>query len=275
MERALRVLLDWGFAERDLQTVVWLTERGNWASRRLAWKLGFTFDGTVRGWLSHRGALRNAWIGTLLRGEEMTPRGAWLESPTITGQDVVLRTSNDADVPRLIEGAHDPAVRRYSRSMNEGAPYDVAAMRERELGLREEAARGSVVAWTVADPRTDELLGWIALFGVDPGQQAEVGYWTHPAARGRGVAREACRMVARHAFIDVEDGGLGLRRLTGLVAVVNPVSQRVLEQAGFIRIGLQRQSSLLSDGTYADTVLFDLLRHDPPPPPPPPATRRI
>ena len=45
MERALRLLLEWGFAERDLQTVIWLARRGNWASRRLAWRLGFSFDG--------------------------------------------------------------------------------------------------------------------------------------------------------------------------------------------------------------------------------------
>lgn len=35
MERALRLLLDWGFSERRLETVVWWANRGNWASRRL------------------------------------------------------------------------------------------------------------------------------------------------------------------------------------------------------------------------------------------------
>ena len=50
MSRALRVLLAWGFAPvaeggRGLETVVWLANRGNWASRRLAWSVGFSFDG--------------------------------------------------------------------------------------------------------------------------------------------------------------------------------------------------------------------------------------
>ena len=58
MERALRLLLEWGFAEQGLQTVVWWANEGNWASRRLAWRLGFTFEGTLRRWLPQRGELR-------------------------------------------------------------------------------------------------------------------------------------------------------------------------------------------------------------------------
>ena len=42
MERAVQLLLDWGFAEQRLQTVIWWADQGNWASRRLAWRLGFT-----------------------------------------------------------------------------------------------------------------------------------------------------------------------------------------------------------------------------------------
>ena len=97
MERALRMLLDWGFAERDLQTVIWLAQRGNWSSRRLAWRLGFSADGTLRDWLPQRGSLIDAWAGTLRLGEEMTPRSPWLESPTITGRGVVLRSMRESD----------------------------------------------------------------------------------------------------------------------------------------------------------------------------------
>ena len=48
VDRALRLLLDWGFAEKDLLTVIWWANKGNWASRKVAWRLGFSFDGTVR-----------------------------------------------------------------------------------------------------------------------------------------------------------------------------------------------------------------------------------
>ena len=50
IERAGRLLLEWGFTERGVRTVVvWRAHVGNWASRRLAWRLGFSFDGTLRG----------------------------------------------------------------------------------------------------------------------------------------------------------------------------------------------------------------------------------
>lgn len=262
MDRALRLLLDWGFVERDLQTVIWLARRGNWASRRLAWKLGFGVEGTLRHWLPQRGALADTWVGTLRRGEAMTPRHTWLVPPRITSGPIVLRETIDADTPRLVEALNDETVQRYGQRIREAAPHDETTVRERTLGILEESARGVTLAWTVADTQTDELLGWIALFGIHPGREAEVGYWAHPAARGRGAISRACRMLARHAFIDVEDGGMGLHRLTANVAVVNEASQHVAESAGFVRIGLERQSTLLPDGSYVDAVLFDQLRAD-------------
>ncbi|WP_344045564.1 GNAT family N-acetyltransferase [Nocardioides panacihumi] len=77
MERALRLLLGWGLTARDLRTVIWWANEGNWASRKLAWRLGFSYDGCVRGWLDHRGELTNAWVGTLLAGEAIQPREGW------------------------------------------------------------------------------------------------------------------------------------------------------------------------------------------------------
>ena len=81
MERALQLLLEWGFAERDLLSVVWLAQRGNWPSRRLAWRLGFTVEATLRDWLDHRGTLVDSWVGTLRRDETRSPRSPWLETP--------------------------------------------------------------------------------------------------------------------------------------------------------------------------------------------------
>ncbi len=262
MERALRLLLDWGFAERDLKTVLWLARRGNWPSRRLAWRLGFTFEGSLRDWMPQRGDLVDAWVGTLRRGEEMVPRGEWLQAPRIVGDSVVLRATVDADLPRLVEGANDPSVQRYSRRLSAQAPHDEAKARERELALLEESARGEALAWTVADAETDELVGWMALFHIDPGREAEIGYWTHLAGRGRGLTVQACRMAVRHAFIDTEDGGLGLHRLVAYAAMDNLASHRILERAGFVRFGVERRSTALPDGSYLDTAAYDQLAAD-------------
>jgi len=34
MERAVRQLIEWGFAEQHLNTIEWLSPRGNWPSWR-------------------------------------------------------------------------------------------------------------------------------------------------------------------------------------------------------------------------------------------------
>jgi RimJ/RimL family protein N-acetyltransferase len=262
MERALRLLLEWGFAERDVRTVIWLARRGNWSSRRLAWRLGFSFDGTLRSWLEQRGELADAWAGTLLRGEAMTPRNEWLRTPTITGGSVVLRASVDADLPRFVEAANDPGLQRYSQSMRENAPHDEAKVRARQLDHLEESAVGLSLTWTVADAATDAFLGQVVLYRIHPGREAEIGYWTHPDARGRGVATESCRLAVRHAFVDAEDGGLGLHRLVAYASEDNLASQRILERAGFTRFGVERRSTLLADGSYADTPAYDQLAGD-------------
>jgi len=42
---------------------------GNWASRRVAEKLGFTIEGTLRQRIVHRNQRQDAWTAGLLRGE--------------------------------------------------------------------------------------------------------------------------------------------------------------------------------------------------------------
>ena len=69
-------------------------------------------------------------------------------------------------------------------------------------------------------------------------------------------------MAVRHAFVDTEDGGLGLHRLKAYAATENVASCRVLEQAGFTRFGIERGSTQLPDGTYVDTGAYDLLSSD-------------
>ena len=220
MERALRLLLEWGFAERDLQTVIWLARRGNWASRRLAWRLGFSFDGHAA-LLAARSATGcvDAWVGHACVAVSRCHRGrAWLRAPRIVGDSVVLRATAEADIPRLVEGGNDPQVQRYSQSLREHAPHDEAKARERELGLLEESARGRVADVDRGGRRDRRAARLGGAVRDRTGGEAEVGYWAHPDARGRGVTIEACRLAVRHAFIDTEDGGLGLHRLTAYAA---------------------------------------------------------
>ncbi len=260
VERALRLLLTWGFAERGLRTVVWWAHQGNWASRRAAWRLGFSFDGTVRHWLAQRGELHDGWVGTLLAGEPLAPRAPWLGVPRIVGDRVVLRRHRDTDVDRVVEACRDGETARWLGQIPQPFTRDHAV---EFLGSREdEQATGQSVTWAMADPADDRLVGLVNLFGIVPERHAEVGYWVHPEARGRGVATEATRLVLRHAFVPVEDGGLGLVRVYALAAEGNLASRRVLEGAGMTYQGRQRRRLTLQGGVLADAASYDVLAEE-------------
>ena len=80
LQRAVDLVLDHGFAPGglDLLRVGWEAYLGNWPSRRVAWRAGFRIEGTVRLHAVQReGLRRDAWLGTLLRGDPREPNEAW------------------------------------------------------------------------------------------------------------------------------------------------------------------------------------------------------
>ena len=229
LSRALRLLLEWGFSPaedggRGLETVLWMANIGNLDSRRLAWSVGFSFDGTLQGWLNHRGEMIDAWAGTVRRGAPLSPSRPWLESPTIRGRAVVLREPAEHDLPRIVETLDDPETQFWLRRPREGAPHTLESQARLVTDRLADAADGRAVHWAVTDPETDAYLGQVSLFDVEHRRQAEIAYWAHPDARGRGVITEATRLVVRHCFVPVEDGGLGMARLTINAAVGNHAS---------------------------------------------------
>lgn len=256
VERALRLLLDWGFAERDLETVIWMAESGNWASRRIAWRLGFSCDATLRRWMSTRDRLVDGWVGVLTHEDARLPRHAWLDAALIRTGTLVLRAQREDDAQRILEGRDDDECRYWLAGNTTPEDLDgaVAYIRDRH----DQMARGIAVYWAVADPESDLLLGSVTIRHLDDPVAAEVGYWAHPEARGRGLITEAVRLVVRHAFIDSADGGLGLTKLRLIAAVDNPPSRRVAEAAGFREVGVERAGTLCADGPH-DAVIYDLL----------------
>lgn len=260
MERAVRLLLAWGFGDRGLRTVEWWAHRGNWASRRLAWRVGFTVEGSARQWLTQRGELHDGWHGTLLSGEPLVATTPWLRAPRIDGGAVVLRPVREGDVPRIAQACADPDSQHWLHFLS--TPYTESSARAWLEQVEERHASAHSVTWGVADPADDRLVGAVSLFGIVPGHEAEVGYWVHPDGRGRGVARETCRLALRHAFVPIDDGGLGLVRVHARAATANAASRAVLERSGMVTYGRSRDSSRLGDGSLADTVHYEVRSAD-------------
>ena len=250
MERALRLLLDWGFADLGAATVVWRAFTGNWASRKLAWRLGFSQEGTLRSYLPQRGERHDAWVGTLLATDPRTPRTTWLDVPELTGDGFRLRAIRASDAPRIQEGTADPVATRWLG--HKPSPYTLADAQTYVERRREHEATGQSVTWAIADPDDDRILGTVLWFNWIPEVECELGWWLHPDARGRGLATRAVRLVTDHVFET-----LGVRRVTAFAAVENTASRRVAETLGFRQYGVERYGAHVRDD-WVDMALYDV-----------------
>jgi ribosomal-protein-alanine N-acetyltransferase len=249
MSTALRLLRDYAFDVRGLAALRWRALVGNWGSRRVAAAAGFRFDGTVRRLLWHRGELRDGWLATLIPTD---PRAAvpWLDPPALSGERVRLRAFSDDDVPAIVEACSDARTQYWLASLPD--PYGVTDAQHFLGAVREAAATGEGLHWCVADPHTGHCVGCISLVGFGGySRRTEIGYWTHPAARARGLMTEALHLVADHAEDQFLTDSIMIR-----CATTNTASRRVAESAGFAFLGVLPRSELVGDGSLLDLVLY-------------------
>jgi RimJ/RimL family protein N-acetyltransferase len=173
--------------------------------------------------------------------------------PPLADEFVLLRGWRTDDVPERLMGYADPSVQRFSWP---GTTEYTEADAHRFYAYQEQTrVRGEELSFAFVEPSdADAVLGGGSVYGINPEQRrGAVGYWLSPAARGRGVATHATRLMARWAF-DVLD----LARLELTCGPDNEASQRVAERCGFTREGLLR-SHMTFKGGRRDTVLYSLL----------------
>ena len=164
-----------------------------------------------------------------------------------------LRVPNDDDVDATYEACQDRELQRWTTVPS---PY---TRRHAQDWIRRIVPHGWVTAtdltWVVEERSTSRLVGAIGVRS-RPDQAwavADVGYWVAAPARGRGVASDAVRLVARHAF-----DALGVQRLEWRATVANVASRRVAEKVGFTIEGTLRRG-LDQRGTRVDAWIGSLL----------------
>ncbi|MBC9733676.1 GNAT family N-acetyltransferase [Nocardioides marmotae] len=250
----LRAVVADAFTAPDLHCLAAYVAVDSWAERRLLHETGFARDGVLRDWLpGPDGRRAHAWVGTVLRDDPLEPPHPWPEVPELEAGGLLLRPWRDADVPRIVEGCADAESQRWLGQMP--AAYTSDAARAWLQDSAERVAEGTAMNWAVVDPGDpdgpDLALGSVGWFDLTAGVDCEVGYWTHPDARGRGVARRATEAVVAHAF-----GTLGVRRVRAFAAVDNVASRRVIEACGFELYGIERLGAWVRDG-HVDMALYD------------------
>jgi RimJ/RimL family protein N-acetyltransferase len=144
---------------------------------------------------------------------------------------VALRVWEPDDVPQLLALQADPQMRRWSPVFDTPDAADCANRVARAQAAAADGLPSSFAVVAVADPA--QVLGAIDWRNDHPLPQfsvLDVGYGVAPAARGRGVASRALRLLSD--WLLAPDGG-DVHRVQLDHAVENEGSCRVALHAGF------------------------------------------
>ncbi|MGH8793596.1 MAG: GNAT family N-acetyltransferase [Stackebrandtia sp.] len=185
-------------------------------------------------------------------------------------KDLRLRLLRDSDVDDVVEACGDAQTLRFLW------PYLPSPFTRDQAGdfvsrQAPQAWKDGRAQWAVADLADDRLLGVIGVPRISgEGSVAELGYWTAPWARGKGVA--AAAIAAAADFLIAH----GVERVELMIATPNIASQRAALRAGFSRDGVLRGRSDIRDPAASDLeraprcdmVVYSRMPGDPPGPTP-------
>jgi RimJ/RimL family protein N-acetyltransferase len=183
------------------------------------------------------------------------PRRLAPPRPRLADEALRLEPIGARFAAQLDDLARDEDVRRFTRvpaEPRDGFGAEWGAIYDRAWD------DGSRAGFAIVAQDDDAFLGLAAFVLLELDElQGEAGYVLAPAARGRGVATRALRLLTRWGFEE-----LGLERIELRIDVDNAGSIAVAERAGYRREGVLRWLHV-KDGYRADTSVWARLRSDP------------
>ncbi|MDT0267792.1 GNAT family protein [Streptomyces sp. DSM 44915] len=163
----------------------------------------------------------------------------------------------EATADALVAAAADPLIALWNPLATTSRDDALAWLAARDEGW----TRGGAAAFAALDAADGAVLGSVTVRWVDRADGlAMIGYWTLPAARGRGLATRATEAATRWAFATAD-----ARRIEIAHAVGNPASCRVAQRCGYPAEGTLRDSHRFGDGAHHDEHLHARLATDPEP----------
>lgn len=145
----------------------------------------------------------------------------------VTDGVVRLRNYTQRDVPALVAACADPDIARWTLVPSPFTKDDAVKW---IASTRTERERGAGFHFLAVDPKNDRLLGAVGVEIKRDGEHryGNAGYWVAAAARGRGVATRAVRLLTDWAFSALEVEWMQL-----VIDPDNEPSRRVAERAGY------------------------------------------
>ncbi|MGZ6268401.1 MAG: GNAT family N-acetyltransferase [Candidatus Limnocylindrales bacterium] len=176
-------------------------------------------------------------------------------NPPLSDGVISLRPFRADDAADITAACQDPAIQRWIPVIP--VPYTDADARRFILMSLQSWHDGTGYEFAIADMASDRYLGSVGLHVGPNSRRHAIGYMVTPAARGRGVATRAVRLVTRWAFENLAIDRLALWTLPG-----NGASQAVAEKAGFRYEGLVRNWESDREDRPVDAVMFSMTPED-------------
>lgn len=178
-----------------------------------------------------------------------------MQPVTLTDGVVTLSPPAEDDAEAITQACQDPGIAAW-------VPIPQPYGHEHARGFLRDVvdpgwAEGGTLTWAIRDAQGG-VLGMVDLHGL-AGASAELGFWTAPWARDRGVMTRAVLLVLGYAF---GADGPALQRVVWRAAVGNWASRRVAWRTGFRVEGTVRGDLLFRDGVRRDAWVGTILRDD-------------
>ena len=169
------------------------------------------------------------------------------DAATLSDGVVTLRSWRPDDAPAVYAACQDPLIVRFIPIPQ---PYTKAVAAEYVEMAAAQTLDGTAAHFAITDAADDRVLGSISRHPLR-GHHASFGYWLAAAARGRGVATHALRLIADWTIASTE-----VIRLELYTEAENEASGRVAERAGFVREGIRLAWDLDRQGHPFDPVFY-------------------
>jgi ribosomal-protein-alanine N-acetyltransferase len=176
------------------------------------------------------------------------------EIPVLETEHYILRGMREKDVPALFKLPGDKETMKFI------TPHPVATEAETgEIvsGYLHAYEKQKEIPWAIMDKKTDRLIGQFRFHSINLWhRKAEMNAVIGRKHQSTGVMTELLEKMLEFGF-----NTLGLNRIVGDIFAGNDRSRKLLENYGFHKDGVMRQTDF--DGEkYHDTVVYSMLKSE-------------
>jgi ribosomal-protein-alanine N-acetyltransferase len=173
-----------------------------------------------------------------------------LSFPLLQTERFELKQVHTEDQAFLFKGLSDPIAMPYN-----GVYFKTLEDTKAQLDWYDKNWKeGTGINWKIEDKNTCESIGVISVYNYKPEhRKAELGYWLLPRFWGKGIASEVIKPVIHYWKTEKK-----LHRFEAFIETENIASIRLIEKAGFIFEGTQRECEI-KFGRFISLHMYSLL----------------